>query len=91
MNVVYRVDWTETERGWGDRPDGTTFYSSKEEAQKHIDEHWAWYKEEYGDQAPHEYSYPSDPSLFELKDEKLYEEVKKKGKVSAHARYYRQD
>lgn len=91
MKVVYRIDWTESERGWGQRPDGTTMYPTLELAKAHVEDYWAWYMKEYGTKTPHEYSFPSEPYLFELKDEKLFEEVQEKGKVWAHARYYRVD
>ena len=34
-NVVYAVEYTEYERGWGQRPDGVCIYISKEKAFEH--------------------------------------------------------
>ena len=36
--LVVKIDWTETERGWGQRPDGKSFHISMEEAEKYIKE-----------------------------------------------------
>lgn len=51
---VYMIDWTETERGWGMRPDGYSFHKTPEDAA-------AYLKAEYDalpDAAPDEYSFP---------------------------------
>lgn len=73
--ALYKIDWTEYERGWGQRPDGTTYYLTLEEAQQHIKEYW--------DSMPNEvqdcYSSPGKPTLVEV-DEKLYDEVHKRKK-----------
>jgi hypothetical protein len=36
LNVVYRVEWTEYERGWGCRPDGVSYSSDLDALKAHI-------------------------------------------------------
>jgi hypothetical protein len=65
MFALYKVEWTEYERGWGYRPDGETYYISKDLADKAIKDYWAKMPEE----VPDIYSKPSDPVLVEVTEE----------------------
>ena len=56
MQVVYVLEWTESEAGWGCRPDGISVHFSREAVQQYVDDHWARMKEMYGNKTPHEYS-----------------------------------
>jgi len=56
MDVV-RVNWSESERGWGQRPDGTTLHLDRTTAQAYIDAHWARHEERLGNKTPDEYSF----------------------------------
>ncbi len=69
MLAAYKIEWTEYERGWGSRPDGTSYHLSKEDALKCIEEHWEREKAMNGDETPDEYSSPSDPILVEVTPE----------------------
>lgn len=54
-SIVYVVPWTEYERGWGSRPDGYSVHSTKELAEKYVND-------TCGDRSgpvPDEYSSPS--------------------------------
>lgn len=57
MRVLVQT-WSESERGWGTRPDGLSIHFSEEQRLKYIDEHWERYKEMYGDKTPDEYDRP---------------------------------
>ncbi len=46
MQAVYKVEWTEYESGWGQRPDGTTYYKDKATMDKHLKEYAAQYLNE---------------------------------------------
>lgn len=70
MFALYKVTWTEYERGWGCRPDGETYYTSKERAYKAIKTYW----DGMPDTVPDCYSKPSDPELVEV-DEEFYHEI----------------
>lgn len=48
------VEWVESERGWGIRPDGYSVHVSKETAEQYIKDYWAMMPQ----QAPDEYSRP---------------------------------
>ncbi len=59
--VVY---WTESEAGWGQRPDGLTIYRSREDADEGIERHWEFEKSLHeGDGVPSCYVKPSSPTL----------------------------
>ncbi len=76
--IVYElwvVQWTEYERGWGQRPDGLTLFETKEEADAHISQHWEREKvRNPSGRTPDEYSSPDAPALMEV-SESLYRAV----------------
>ena len=70
--AVYRVDFTEYERGWGNRPDNFTLSLTKEIALKH--------KREYETGGNSEiYQRGSEPILVEVNQE-LYDFIKNSDK-----------
>ena len=58
MFKVLMQAWTESERGWGMRPDGYTFHLTKEDHAKFVKDNWNWYVSRYGNRTPDEYSFP---------------------------------
>lgn len=77
MKAVYRIDWTEYERGWGQRPDGYQLCIDKKAADKVIEEHVAAEKKRNPSGAvPDYYFAPSQPRLVEV-DLKTYKKVQK--------------
>lgn len=40
MYMAVKVHWTESESGWGQRPDGTTLHKDMGVAEKYIKEYW---------------------------------------------------
>ena len=38
--IVFEIEWTESERGWGQRPDGFTYHKTEADAQKYVDAYW---------------------------------------------------
>lgn len=65
MKTAVRVDWTEYERGWGTRDDGTSLHRDMEAAQ-------AFILKLTGDRSgpvPDEYSSPGEPRIVEVNDE----------------------
>ena len=64
MPKIWKVDWTEHERGWGQRPDGHTLHFSRELADAYIRRYWAQMPKE----APDDYSRPSNPYAIEVSD-----------------------
>jgi hypothetical protein len=61
IKALYRVDYTEYERGWGQRPDGFTLHISKDDAIK-FSNHY----ENFGDSEL--FSRASTPQLVEVSD-----------------------
>jgi hypothetical protein len=79
--ALYAIDWTEYERGWGQRPDGRTLHFSLEEANKYIKDYWDSMPD---GPAPDIYSRPDTPKLVEV-DKKTYDDFvksQKKKKIS---------
>ena len=74
---IYAVEWEESERGWGCRPDGYSLHSSLEKAQKYIHDHYSTHT----GAVPDEYSRAvGSPHLVEVSPS-LYLAVMQKGNV----------
>lgn len=56
MYGCYRVQWTEYERGWGQRPDGTQYFATEQQAKERNKESL-----KYPNSAPDVYSSPGTP------------------------------
>jgi hypothetical protein len=68
--------WTESERGWGTRPDGYSVHLSEEDRLKYNEAHGQWLVETYGNEAPDEYDRPDSESPFEVQiTEALHKEL----------------
>lgn len=77
INALYAVEWVESERGWGVRPDGYSFHASKEDAEQFIKE----YQDKLPKEVPDEYSFPQgSPKLSEV-SESLHTYVHNYGSV----------
>jgi hypothetical protein len=61
-NIVVEVEWTESERGWGQRPDGFTYYWTTDQALADIAKHWSTMPAE----APDCYVRPGDPEFVRV-------------------------
>jgi hypothetical protein len=75
--TVYCMPWEESERGWGIRPDGYSLHLTEEDYREHLDRHWAFYHQQYGNSVPHEYDRPGlkDPYPCVV-DEETYQKIK---------------
>jgi hypothetical protein len=62
MDQAFVLTWTESERGWGTRPDGYSVHISAEEARQYVDRHWASFPQ--GQAAPDEYDRPDSEKPF---------------------------
>ena len=66
VTAVYRINWTEMERGWGQKDFGHTDYETLEEAEQAIKDHW---DSQPDGPAPDWYIRPDKPFLVEKKDD----------------------
>lgn len=66
VNAVYRIKWTEHERGWGSSSMGHTDYATFKEAEEAIKDHWADYPD---GPTPDYYISPSKPYLVEKEND----------------------
>lgn len=57
---VYYETWTESERGWGCRPDGCSLHISKDEYDRYVDSYW----KKMPDEPPDEYSRPDGEGVY---------------------------
>ena len=53
-NIVYVQEWEESERGWGQRPDGYSIHQYEADIAKYVKEYW----DNMPDETPDEYSRP---------------------------------
>ena len=61
MEQAFAFTWTESERGWGTRPDGFSVHVSAEEALQYVERHWASFP---SGRAPDEYDRPDSEKPF---------------------------
>lgn len=69
--AVYAISWTESEAGWGQRPDGYSFHSSAEVAKEYVNSYNASLPKE----VPYEYSFADGPAKLVEVSESLYNYV----------------
>lgn len=70
MKTVFVQEWTETERGWGKRPDGFTIHPTLDALQAYCKDYRNRLIAEYGATAPDEYSYPDgQPASLTVQDD----------------------
>lgn len=87
MRPVVRVEWIESERGWGQRPDGYSLHLTTEVANQYISEmhnrETAYYRSQGkpDNYVPDEYSRESSRSLVDIDDTKYDELVKAGGSL----------
>ena len=62
ITAVIEIEWTERERGWGQRPDGFSYHPNMEEATKYIADYWKKQPKE----VPECYSAPGTARLVEV-------------------------
>ena len=77
MHPVILVEWTESERGWGQRSDGVSLHLSTEAAQAYVDNYWAEEKKRNpsGD-VPYEYVRPERARIMVSVDDDLFELIR---------------
>lgn len=64
MHPAILVHWTESERGWGQRPDGVSLHRSKEAAAAYIEEYWDRMPPRGPKgEVPDEYTFPHDARI----------------------------
>jgi hypothetical protein len=66
-NIIYALDWTEYESGWGCRPDGLQVFTSREAMDKVLERDRK--EREAAKSTPSEYSIPTTKYVMEV-DEK---------------------
>lgn len=75
--ALYGIEWEESERGWGVRPDGYSFHRTNEEAEQYVKDFIARQPKE----VPDEYSRPSGKQKLIEVSEGLYDYVMENGSV----------
>ena len=72
LQEIILVDWEESERGWGTRPDGCSLHINSKDYAQYIKNYWARMPKE----VPDEYSRPSSNPVDAYVTQKLYERIK---------------
>jgi hypothetical protein len=71
--VAYLITWTESERGWGYRPDGASLHLTQDDAKKYLKAYW----DRMPTEVPHEYSRnDSDTGTLVAISPTMYKELK---------------
>lgn len=73
--IVFAQLWLESERGWGQRPDGTTLHLSVEDAKTYIDNYNKTHNT--AATAPDEYTRATGEPFTVQVDKKVYAELEK--------------
>jgi hypothetical protein len=69
--------WTESEAGWGQRPDGCSLHLSEADHKAYVEDHWAQErKRNPSGEVPHEYDRPDGHTFIALVDWDTYKEVR---------------
>ena len=70
---VVLVEWLESERGWGVRPDGASLHLTNDDYETYVKEYW----NKMPDEVPDEYSRPAtSPKIIDVDDE-IYNKIKR--------------
>lgn len=72
VKQVYRLDWEESEKGWGERPDGYSLHLTNEDVKEFVKEYW----NTMPDEVPEEYSRPFGSPYVINVDNTTYETIK---------------
>ena len=77
MHTVVCQEWLESERGWGQRPDGCSLHLSESDRQAYCNAYWEQEKKNNLEgYVPDEYSREAGhPTLLDVSDD-LYEKIK---------------
>jgi hypothetical protein len=66
LRAAYQIDFTEVEPGWGQRPDGSMLFPSKESADAYAIQYRDKERERMKTSPCPDYSYPGTPRLVEI-------------------------
>lgn len=76
--VVYLETWTESEAGWGTRPDGVTLHLNKSDYELYVKQYWEKEKERNpSGKTPEEYTRQDNNLQLAMVSDKIYNEVSK--------------
>lgn len=72
-NIVLCQTWSESERGWGIRPDGYSLHLTKEDLDAYIEAYW----ERMPKEVPYAYSSPDTKPYACIVSDEVLENIKK--------------
>ena len=70
-NIVYIEYWTESEKGWGTRPDGISMHKSKKDYEIYLEKYW----KEQPEETPSEYSRPNKSQRVASVSDELFSKL----------------
>ena len=76
--IVYFQFWWETERGWGERPDGYSLHLTVQDHKEWIRAYWKRMPDRVNGEAPDEYSYPCGMGYDRMKGDPIQVEINEK-------------
>ena len=72
LEKITYLEWEESERGWGIRPDGCSLHLTEKDAENFEREYWS----RMPDEVPEEYSRPAGNPVNAYVSKKLYDKIK---------------
>ncbi len=75
MDEIVLLSWEESERGWGQRPDGCSLHLSAADCDSYVKNYWA----RMPDDVPHEYMRPAGEPVKALVQNSLYDKIRSSG------------
>ena len=82
MQIAFKLTWTESERGWGTRPDGYSLHLSENHAKKYVDDYWKKMPKDI----PDEYSRPDQDVAFPID---ISDVIAEELKIKKNLRYWK--
>jgi len=78
MKPVVLETWTESEQGWGTRPDGVTIHLNEDDYKKFVENYWEREKARTGGKTPYEYTRNDQSPRTVFVSDSVYKKLKKK-------------
>lgn len=79
QHTIVIQEWEESERGWGQRPDGASLHLTEADRNAYVEAYWAAERARGLTEAPDEYSRPCGRPRLVVATEELYRRVVESG------------
>ena len=84
QNIAWYQSWEESEREWGQRPDGYSLHLTEQDAKDYIKSYMDGQKEQLGERTPDEYTRPAGSPYRVIITDKTYANLQESGTVRVY-------